>query len=737
MIRQVYVVLWTYLTRPLFWVLTLIYFVSLGFILTSALNESGARPGPPLVRAYPAPNFGSATFSANSAAVFDDLTDQKDSHRLSEAVSVEILDLEAAGSPRALTSSRLSRLRTLPKLRSLTLVLPDRTLNQDVTAELGQLKQLESLTLHDCLLNAELWQALGQLPKLRYLDLSRCELPGSFPNLQMLTQLQTLVLGKPATGPTANSEGLFAQLKRLPQLTTLVIWDFNGMNLLDPNSARFRDDMDDLAAISTLRWMFVHEQFHSGTSIEALSRRLPHVRVRPVFIEINRQYRLIPLVWLNSILMILIGAQLQSQFSQSQSRLIPHYLAPHVAPLFAIWAIGLALNSLVLIPSHVGSLVSLGVNLGCWAVLCGLGFLLTAAQWAPRRLQFLTMGLALTSMIWYPRIAEFLHWNSSSIDWLLRGHDPVSTATLIFFGIVFSGLMLRQNVRMQTLLLERGVTSPPIGFYPPTKAQWRQDIGAARPFWLWRFFDRRLEHVIERSREEQVTGWGRWNLWIAGNPASGNFAPVASLAVLIVATLASRMVLQDSSPLAGLQSPSKLMLSVIMPDLPILLLAVIWRSRRPNFAAESLRGVSRHEYSRQIAQAIAWDMTPIAGIYLAVLGWYVSQADARQWSWGWTGAMLLVFVARWICLYGLVLWVIVIRRDWVLALAAAPAGYVLILANTVIFFLQGRVLGVHPLPPDFPDLGVLSLAAIALGFGIVGAGIAWGAYRRWQRIELV
>ena len=91
--------------------------------------------------------------------------------------------------------------------------------------------------------------------------------------------------------------------------------------------------------------------------------------------------------------------------------------------------------------------------------------------------------------------------------------------------------------------------------------------------------------------------------------------------------------------------------------------------------------------------------------------------------------MFLVFVARWIVLYGLMLWAIAIRRNWVLVLTAAVAIYAVLIVNMVIIFLQAPVLGVKQLPTDMPDIGVAPLAGMALLFGLVACVVVHFAYR--------
>ncbi len=111
-------------------------------------------------------------------------------------------------------------------------------------------------------------------------------------------------------------------------------------------------------------------------------------------------------------------------------------------------------------------------------------------------------------------------------------------------------------------------------------------------------------------------------------------------------------------------------------------------------------------------------------------------ADSTRMSVGWVVAMLLVAVSRWLFVYGLIVWLLLIRRDWLVFVIAVFAVYALLIVNVGMLMLQASILGVQDLPPDLPEFGAGLVAAIAIVTGLIGAMVAAAAYVRWQRLEL-
>jgi hypothetical protein len=143
--------------------------------------------------------------------------------------------------------------------------------------------------------------------------------------------------------------------------------------------------------------------------------------------------------------------------------------------------------------------------------------------------------------------------------------------------------------------------------------------------------------------------------------------------------------------------------------------------------------MSRRQFDREIAIAIAWDLFPLGGVYLVALMWYTIQADPEMWTVHWTLIMLIFFVSQWIVVYGFTLWSIVIRRNWVALATGGGAFGILTSVNSSILSRQSQMFG------DVTTIPLMQLGPLTcwnLLFALVGCVIARLAYWRWQNIEL-
>jgi hypothetical protein len=663
-----------------------------------------------------------------------------------------ISELESTDETRrpAFSARHLRLLQQCRRLRNLTLHSAT-DLGDDELRALGDLHQLQGLSFIGCDIRPELWQQLARLPGLRYLDLSGSTLRGGCPDLEKLTRLETLVLGSPAGGGIIEIDfPVFPELHRLPGLKTLVVRDYVPMRDLSETNPKVANDrpvssnpptvdalnnnIEQIRAITTLQALFVNDDSPNFAGFDELQRQLPRVRVRPTYVDGDRQLAIVGLFGLNAVLLFLLAIQAQSQFSHPAAHLTPNYMGPHVLPLCGLWLFGVLVHGIPLCVRGVPFAAAVGFNLLCWGLLCGLSAGSTLMNVQSMMMRRVMICVGFTSLGWGPLAMGLLKWNRSSIDWYLRGQEPVWTWFFIISGIALSVVTMRHVLRLHSIYLERGISSPPLSLDPAARAAWHQQIPGQEASRMqplcWR-----LERVIARARRP---GWRlRSNLWIAGNVINGNLITLSALGIGVGLAVVANYGADWISDFLMLQHPVCVLLSILLPDILVLSVVFQWRQRRPYFAMESLRPVSRTEYAGQIGQALAWDLSPLGGVYLSILIWYAVAADPSRWSWGWTFAMLAVFIARWVAIYGLALWAITIRRDWVLVLATAIGGYSLLFINITIVFLQSPVLGVQFPSPDLPNIGVAGLAGMALGFGLLTVAVARFAYRRWKWIELV
>lgn len=750
-------VLLNYMTRPLVLTVGSVYVLVVGIAAFSLAGTSvGSR-----MPAFPEINdWGSRFSTATPAAI------QKPSHpeRFVSPDTARVIEFRFAATDRdnpaqlsALYPEHLHAIRNLPKVRALTLqAIAKNRLTEEHLAELAALTQLEALSLIQCDLPEGLWDALGKLPRLTYLDLSGSSLHGHYTHLESLRHVKTLVLGMPASGPVVEIDApLFPELQHLPMLQSLVVRDYVSFEAMQrhlgkdlppgiveaplPATNPLTSNLADLRAIPTLRRLFVNEDSLAFPGFPQLSQDLPAVKVRPDYVHTNRQMQLFIFVLLNSIPLFLLAIQLQSQFAQPAACLVPGYAAAHLSVAACLWMGTLAVNTLLLTRIGISPPVALATNLAMWGLMCSFGAVGTATQLNQRQLRFLMIPVAILMACIVPMGVPLILANRSTVDWYMRGNEPIWTYGFIFAGIAATASVVRQTSRIYQTYLERGISSPPLSLDPVAMNAWGQQV-------YWQnaqsdrksMADRRLEHALASADKP---GWRqRCNLWISGNAGNGKIILLFAAIVISACSLAILLHLDEiiggASFLVAADSPMILLISAFLPDFGNIAIVGFWRSRRPLFAMESLRSTSRLEFTRQIAAAIAWDMMPLAIVYLGVLTWYVWRSNPTLWSIPWTLGMLLVFVARWTMLYGLILWSLTIRKEWVLILIAAISGYAMICVNMLIIFLQGRVLNMSHLPPDLPDLGLSGLFSMATAFGIVAAWVASLAYRRWRSFEL-
>ncbi|MDB5348745.1 MAG: hypothetical protein JWP89_7122 [Schlesneria sp.] len=756
MIRRLAYVLLSYATRPLVWPLAAIYLVVLGISLWTAAEDFFTHRGHPLQTAYPVVD------TTSHLLVLSDLKSLADFEKSGvdqNVTQVEIRWPAAEGLSDAAVRAalpfslrHLQLLKIYPQLKSLSLFSCP-PLHPDKIQAIGDLTRLESLQLIDCDVPAELWPQIGKLPRLRYLDISGSNLRGGYPELETVTQLETLILGSVIhRGFTEHDVPFLPQLKRFPRLKTVVIQNYSStVKSPNPNHVVAADaakpanhnplveNLDDIRLIPMLQTLYVNDQLGGGPGFTVLQQKLPAVRVRPAYIDVERMYWFLVLLFLNNVILMLIGLQLQSQFSQSFSRLIPNYAAPHVIPVVCLWLFCIVLHSIPLWVAGVSVSAAIALNLLCWSISCGFGAFGTAMSLENSRAKTLIKPLAIAAAAWGPLAIVAVRWNTSAIDWYLRGYEPYFTWFLIVSGIVISTMALRQSLRLNATCLERGVSSPPISLDPVAMSAWQQSIypqkaGGQRGWFSW-LTTSDVDRLIARPPQTGIV-W-RSRLWIAGNPVTGNVMFQVALGTAALIGITHRLNTSRSEEWFSFQNPAMLMSSFLFPDMSVIVAASVWRSRRKLFAAESLRPLSRTEFARQIAQAIAWDLVPLALIYLTVLIGYVIASNPERWSWSWTIGMVLVFGARWLAVFGLLLWTIAIRRDWVMILAVFVAAYGLIFANIGIIFVQARVFDVRSLPSDLPDVGVPGLFLCAALLGLAASVITHFGYRRWQSIELI
>jgi hypothetical protein len=735
LIHRIWQVLLTYLTRPMVWTVGGIYLVSLGAALVDTVRQFLSSEPVIQVAAYPElPNPRRQSTISDSRGIDQLMKDSAASFQNVERLTIDRpASVNSAGDLRRLQSCSTLKVLKLASRFELT---------EDLLEALSELQMLEAISFRECEITSSVWKTLGRLKRLRFLEFDACRLRGAGCDLSSLKQLQTLILGPAAGGMLDVDPAFYSALPQLPRLTTLVLGDFLTRPAgTDPGSVdALLNVINPLREIPSLQTVFVNDLLTSFPGFDRLQSLQPEVRFRPSFVDLGRQQMFLVLIGLNLVLQFLLGLQLHSQFTHAAARLMPNYARPHMIPPLFLGSMGILLHCVPLLQRQVPPAPALAVNLTCWLVLCGLQLAGLQARPIKRQSNWLGIVIVIASLLSLSAIVYAFQANPSSIDWFLRGHMPITTGLLIVCGLTIPIALLWRMLRLHSIYLELGYSTPPLDMDSARIAAWSQEV-RSNPNQI------RAERSLQRAiAQAGHSGWRhRCNLWIAGNVVNGNLIAPFSFSIAVAFLIGTSFIQSDlrwtdllsSGGFAASMWPALLMMSVFIPDLGIIPLNLVWRGRRKFLAVESLRPVSRSEFSRQTACAIAWDFLPLAGVYLTVLAFYVAHADPNRWSWGWTAAMLLVFVSRWILVYGVVLWTMTIRRDWVVMLMSVIVGYAIAFANVAVILLQSPVLGISPTPSDMPEIGVAALTGIALLFICVSVTVASLAYRRWQQVELV
>lgn len=606
-------------------------------------------------------------------------------------------------------------------LKGLAVVSFRRLSDADVAA-LAELSSLEELALIGCELPEGLWSALSRLPRLKHLDVSGASLAAAPAGLKELASLETLVLTSPAGGcVTGPALALLTHVRELPRLRHLVFGCTTAANAREASA--WKSAWRNFTPPPSLKVLFVDDGMLAQLRTDA---DLPsEIAIRPAFIPRDHDFQiLVAALALMALSAAPLFLQLSAQFSTPQSRLLPGYDSAHLGVALGLWVLTAAANTLVLGQAGVSALAVAGVQGGA-TLFVGL---LLLADFSRERLRGAVLGILILGA------AGLTRWSTSEFDWYLRGHFPQWALGLTVSGALTGIAVLWQVRRLSTLFLERGVSAAPLSLDPAEMARWRSQTRAVSGWWQW-LQSRSLNRILAARHGAGL--WSRCGLWCAANPVSGAQAFSLIIAVFLGIWVLMRAFRDQSlQPGEWLTDSAAVLTLIMIPDFPLISLTQVWRSRQRMWGIESLRPVSRRDFARQIAQAIAWDLIPLAVVYGAVVVILAQAVDPAQTSLLWWTGLVLYFASRWGLAFGLILWVITVRRGWILALVLVPAVYAILFVNVAIVLLQGRVLGWRALPPDLPDWGSAGFLGLAAALAAVALATATTAYRRWQRIEL-
>jgi hypothetical protein len=750
MLNRISQVLVTYVTRPAFWVLGMLYVVAV--IVVAKWDFSLGAPKQSVVPASPQSmqtlnltdidsiqKFDAGTFDRNmrAATIFwhNEIAEGSKPVRVWPDGRREELTYPP------FSSKHLRQLKECPRLRTLTLQYRG-ALTDDEWQALGELDQLTALK-YDGAISPFGMRQIARLGKLQFLDLSGCTFEAGLEGLESLESLQTLVLDN----FVENRVHVLGQLRRLPHLRILVATHYReaGSNL---SRAAWKSDLDDIKAVTGLERWFVDDGSSGFPGFDALARELPGIAIRPVHVDLARQVKCIPVGMLTGILIFLLALQLNTQFAHPAARLTPGYAVPHLIPATALWLCSVLVPACLLASATIPVLPLLGISMAIWLAIGSLilvtNFFNRTQCASPHQRRWMMIPIQIVGVLWFPLALLVMLRNQSAFDWFLRGHQPTLASAMILGGVLCYALFVRKACRAQVDLQEAGMGTPPLGLNPSQGAAWqaqvvwRQQGGATAS---WSLLDRRLTRAIDQAGRP---GWRRRsNLWIAGNATTGKHAMLIGLVVCLWFGVASQlpeiwkgMDFEFSEVFANILSAPAVMLPMMFPDFCFAYLGLIWRGRRSLLAVESLRPVSRRQLVREMMTAFAWDCAPPACLYVAVVAALTYLADPQQWSPVWSVALAAYLAAQTAVACGTISWLNTIRRGWVAAVVGIIIGYSFLFAGAGSSLMFLPALGIKMLPPDLPNLSHGLLLGIGVAWGLVAWAIITYAFRRWMNVEL-
>ena len=135
--------------------------------------------------------------------------------------------------------------------------------------------------------------------------------------------------------------------------------------------------------------------------------------------------------------------------------------------------------------------------------------------------------------------------------------------------------------------------------------------------------------------------------------------------------------------------------------------------------------------------AFAWDCACRWCVFTsAVVAALTCLADPQNWTPLWTVSLAVYLVAHTALACGVISRPMMIRRDWVAALAGFVIGCVFLWQEPAAALLFMPALGINRLPPDLPNLSHWLLLGLGLAWGAVAVAIIAYAFRCWMNVEL-
>lgn len=397
----------------------------------------------------------------------------------------------------------------------------------------------------------------------------------------------------------------------------------------------------------------------------------------------------------NCVMACFLALHLRRQFGNAAARLTPHFAGPHLA-VAAILSVLLW----IVIPAAEAAWLGHSV-LGMVSMQAIAGVFLAAVAVWPKATLFVAA---------VPAVA--LAYQSKFLLALAAGQKPQVSAAMIVGALAAQGLAARALLRLSDC--EMSVSDDLDFDVTPSSATARR--GAWSADWRDALCEQRIATLAHSGQ-----GVARWRI-----PGLISWTQLLAAALAMLATTGSAAWITGELGAAWLITIAATGILLFVPFGP-------WRQRREMLSIELMRPVTRGVYFRQIALAIACDVS-VWLLFAIVLGsvmdalLFVADLPAPAIGSNWqrllvvTGMHQAVVAGMAILLYGLALLTIRVRY-WLPWMIGLYAGWSMVLTIATRFAFVASQAG-----PSTHYFAPLFMAALSAVSGIV---MAWLAYRNW------
>ncbi|RCS48241.1 hypothetical protein DTL42_13630 [Bremerella cremea] len=574
-----------------------------------------------------------------------------------------------------------------------TLELSTQELTAERLTQIESLTKLQELELHARKIPSGTWTVLGS--RLEMLDVPSRLLVEHADEMSQLTRLRVLRIERDALNPNTLSV-----VAKIPNLETLVLSSavvdrHPGAEVTPPTPAWDPAQLAPLRDQPHLRSIFVSQPYPLARTTAVL----PGVVLYHATNSRSQQIILMYSVYFSALISIIVALQIWAHFATQHSVIIPDYHRPHQLAALLVILGGSFVTMLVLINAGTALLpavvLSLGIPALIMVVLVG-----SLSRSSLIRGICIPIGIFSGVMIWLPALGSYVSPTiAGEMEWFFLGTTWVLALTLLLVEGSLLAICFQQLPQMTRRIYEVSAMHP--GFSPWDPQQQRRAAFSTKNWWqsLW-----------DRTRPyPQLAGsslWQQAKLWQMGNI----FRPFGTMLAIGFGFLVVSYIISQNRVNSSIYLGFLFQMEAMALFMPL----SVWYRRCRSLQTESLRPVSRPEFTQQLFAALArdqsWTIIPVVigiGYQLFILPQESPEIDIRPFI----PLPLLAMVWG----YALSTSVFAIRQVWVLV------GYfiAMILAPFVLIFVLALILDSLGIPFEQQAPGLYGVA----GVGIIAAAV--------------